>query len=227
MKNYKLIFLDADDTLFDYKLAEKYALTKSLNEYNIEVTDQLLSDYSTINKQLWLDYENNRISQDNLRTERFKRLFNKNELSINEFLFSKTYINHLADTSFLRNYAEELCSYLHSKYKIAIITNGISVIQRNRLEKSIIKKYIDHLIISEDANYSKPNTEIFRYAESITQFHNKDQMIIIGDSLSSDIQGGINYGIDTCWLNSDNIENTKNITPTYVVNSLKSIEDLL
>jgi len=227
MKEYKFIFIDADDTLFDYKAAEKYALTTSFDEIGITINEQIIADYSQINKQLWLDYENNKITHEVLRLERFKRLFAKMNVNINESLFSNAYIKQLADSSFLNMHAEELCIYLHDKYQLAIITNGISVVQRKRLQNSQIKPYIDHLIISEDAKYSKPNIGIFQYAETITNFHDKNKMIIIGDSLSSDILGGINYGINTCWLNNESIVNTKPIKPTYVVNSLKSIMDFL
>ena len=227
MKEYKLIFIDADDTLFNYKAAEKYALTMAFGENGITINDQIIADYSQINKQLWFDYENNKTTQEVLRIERFKRLFAKMNVNIRESLFSNTYLKKLADSSFLNSHAEELCTYLHHKYQLAIITNGISIVQRKRLQNSQIKPYIDHLIISEDAKYSKPNIGIFQYAETITNFHDKNKMIIIGDSLSSDILGGINYGIDTCWLNSENIVNTKQIKPTYVVTSLKSIMDFL
>jgi YjjG family noncanonical pyrimidine nucleotidase len=227
IKEYKLIFLDADDTLFDYKLAEKCALTRAFNEFGIDINDQILSDYSQINKQLWLDYENSKITQENLRTERFKRLFKKMGKNISEYIFSDIYIQLLAESSFLNSDAEDLCKYLHTKYMLAIITNGISIVQRNRLKMSRIGKYIDHIIISEDAKYSKPNIGIFQYAETITGIPEKDKMIIIGDSLSSDIVGGINYGIDTCWLNSENIPNITQIKPTFVVKSLKNIKDIL
>lgn len=227
MKEYELVFLDADDTLFDYRSAERYALTKAFNDHRITADEPLLSDYSQINKQLWLDYENNKVTQEELKIERFRRLFIKVGLDIDEPSFSNAYIRHLADASFLGNYAEELCAYLHGKYQIAIITNGISSVQRSRLDKSAIKRYIDYLIVSEEAKFSKPNVGIFTYAETITKFRDKNKMIIIGDSLSSDILGGINYGIDTCWLNGDSIGKTKNIQPTYVVNSLRSIKGIL
>src|SRR5574344_212141 len=184
MKEYKLIFIDADDTLFDYKAAEKNALTKSLNQYDIDCDHKIIIDYSQINKQLWVDYENNKITQEDLRTERFKRLFAKMNKDINANDFSDVYLRYLAESSFLFNDAAEICSYLHDKYKLALITNGISVVQRNRLRNSKIEKYIDYLIISEEAKYSKPNAGIFSYAETITNYKDKENMIIIGDSLS-------------------------------------------
>ena len=102
---------------------------------------------------MWLDYENNKISQQDLRVKIFRLLFNKINKNINEEEFSKTYLNYLAESSHLVRDAESICSYLHSKYKLAIITNGISVVQRNRLQKSSINQYIDYLIISEEAKY--------------------------------------------------------------------------
>ncbi len=227
MKDYSFVFIDADDTLFDYKAAEKHALSQALHKYNVLFDEHILYDYSQINKQLWLAYENNKISQQDLRVERFRLLFNKINKVINEEDFSKTYLNCLAEASYLVRDAESICCYLHKKYKLAIITNGISVVQRNRLQKSSINQYIDYLIISEEAKYSKPNIGIFNYAESITNYRDKDKMIIIGDSLSSDILGGINYGIDTCWLNIDNTILSKEIVPNYIISSLTDLKQIL
>ena len=227
MEKYELVFLDADETLFDYKAAEKNSLTTAFAKYGITISDHTIADYTRINKQLWLDYEKNLITKDKLRTERFRRLFEKLDYELDEKEFSSNYLKCLADSSQLFKDSEEVCKYLHSKYTTAIITNGIGVVQRSRFEKSSIKNYIDYLIISEDANCSKPNVGIFSYAETITNFHDKDKMLIIGDSLSSDILGGINYGIDTCWINTENKENPTEIKPTYTVDSLRSITEFL
>ena len=227
MKKYELIFLDADDTLFDYKAAEKNALTTAFAVHGITISEQTIADYAKINKQLWLDYEKNLITKDKLRTERFRLLFEKLDYDLDEKEFSSSYLKCLAESSQLFKDSEEVCKYLHSKYTTAIITNGIGVVQRSRLEKSSIKKYIDYLIISEDANCSKPNVGIFNYAETITGFHDKDKMLIVGDSFSSDILGGINYGIDTCWINTENKENPTEIKPSYTVDSLRSITEFL
>ncbi len=227
MKKYELIFLDADDTLFDYKAAEKNALRTAFAGHGIAISDQTIADYAKINKQLWLDYEKNLITKDNLRTERFRLLFDKLNYRLDEKEFSSCYLKCLADSSQLFKESEEICKYLHSKYTTAIITNGIGMVQRSRLEKSCIKDYIDYLIISEAANCSKPNVGIFDYAETIINFHEKDKMIIVGDSLSSDILGGINYGIDTCWINTDGRKNQTEIKSLYEVDSLKSITEFL
>lgn len=227
MKEYKLVFIDVDDTLFDYKSAERYSLREALNQFAIDCNDQIIFDYAEINKQLWLDYENNNISQERLRTERFTRLFKNLHVEIDATHFSDVYLRHLKNSAFMFDDAEDICMYLHAKYKLAIITNGISVVQRNRLSRSTIAKYIDYIIISEEANCNKPNTGIFKYAETITNFKDKENMIIIGDSLSSDILGGNNYGIDTCWLNRENVINTIDIKPKYIINSLKEIKEFL
>jgi FMN phosphatase YigB (HAD superfamily) len=113
MKGYKLVFIDADDTLFDYKAAEKFALTQSLNQYEIDCNIQIINDYSQINKQLWLDYENNKITQEALRIERFNRLFDKMHQYIDAANFSDVYLRYLAESSFLFNDAIDICSYLH------------------------------------------------------------------------------------------------------------------
>ncbi len=174
-----------------------------------------------------MEYEKNNITQETLRTERFRLLFKDLMIEINEKEFSLQYLKYLSESSFIISGADEICKYLHNNYKIALLTNGISVVQRNRLNHSVIKEYIDYCIISEEAKYSKPDIGIFKYAEKITKHYDKEKMIIIGDSLTSDILGGINYGIDTCWYNSENKMNDTNIKPKFEINKLSEVLKLL
>jgi 2-haloacid dehalogenase len=227
MKTYEFVFLDADDTVFDYRASERNSLLNLFKSFNLPFNKDVIDKYGVINRQLWKKYENNEISQEYLRIERFRLLSQELNLSVDYKALSENYLEHLANTSVLMTNADQICRYLHKKYKTAIITNGISKVQRNRFEKSIIKDDIDYLIISEEAGFSKPNIGIFEYAEKITHYTNKEKMIIIGDSLSSDIMGGINYGIDTCWLNSQKEETGDEIKPTYSISYLLEVKNVL
>lgn len=216
--------IDADNTLFDYNKAEKYALEKAFSKYNykgnmVEVSKR----YKDINNNLWLELEKGVVTEEELRTERFTRLFNeyKIELPINEF--SKYYLKKLGEGSFLIHGAEEVCKYLSKKYIVVIVTNGIKEVQLSRLSKSSIKRYISEIVISEEIGVNKPDPYIFEYALKLIKHTNKESVIMIGDSLTSDIQGGIRFGIDTCWLNLGNNENTTDIKPKYEIHSLKEL----
>lgn len=229
--DYSLVYLDADDTLFDYARAERFALEEAFAAFSgigaSPLDGELLKSYGEINKKLWRDYENKLISQEHLRTERFKLLFEKHDIDIDALEFGVGYLSRLGKASFLVDGALALCEYLHARYTVAIITNGIAEVQRARIGGSSIKGYIDHLIISEEAGYGKPDVGIFSYAETITGSRDKSRMIIVGDSPQSDVQGGINYGIDTCWFNIHGIENTTGIQPKYTIGKLEELKSIL
>lgn len=142
--------------------------------------------------------------KDQLRTERFLRLFNE---------FGNCYLERLGKAGFLIDGSEDICKYLSRKYKLVILTNGMKEVQLSRFGQSSIKQYISDIIISEEVGVNKQNPYIFEYTLDRLNHGDKDSVIIIGDSLTSDIQGGINFGIDTCWLNLDNVYNDTNIQP--------------
>ncbi|MGL5692856.1 MAG: HAD-IA family hydrolase, partial [Peptostreptococcaceae bacterium] len=122
---------------------------------------------------------------------------------------------------------EELLSYLSEKYKIVIITNGLLSVQNNRIRNSIVNHYFDEVIISDEIKIAKPDSKIFEYALNTIKHNNKNSVLMIGDSLSSDIKGGFNFGIDTCWFNSNQKLNNSKINPTFEINSLLQLKELL
>ncbi len=227
---YSYILFDADDTLFDYAKAEDYALTQSLEHYDIEINDQIVTAYQTINKQLWKDFELGHISLLSLRTERFERLIKDQSLSINSdaYGFSQRYLEHLGEASYMIDGAYEICKYIvNSDINIAIVTNGIKEVQMNRISRSPLAGFIEEIIVSEDTGFQKPHQGIFDYTFNKLKLKDKNQVVIIGDSLTSDIKGGLDYGIDTCWFNPHNKVNTSEVLPTYEINSLIEIMDLI
>lgn len=155
-------------------------------------------------------------------------MFAEFNLAINIDEFSERYLKYLGEGSFLIDGALELCNYLLKKnYRIVIITNGIKEVQLKRIQRSELKNFIETIIVSEDAGYQKPNSEIFEYAFKKINFKDRERSIIIGDSLTSDIQGGINFGIDTCWFNPSGKKNELSIEPKYEIQELKHIEGIL
>lgn len=228
MKKYKLLFFDADDTLFDFKKSELFAFEKLLSKIKINSDfGQSISLYRNISDKLWLDLEKGTISLEELKILRFKLFSKKMNLSYRPETLSKMYLDYLGEATFLMDGAIDILSYLKEKYLIVIITNGISYVQNKRLEKSAIKEYIDGMVVSEEVNISKPNPQIFEYTFEKFNFYDKDSILMIGDSLTSDICGGINAGIDTCWLNHNNIINSSGSTPTYEIKQLIELKNLL
>jgi putative hydrolase of the HAD superfamily len=224
---YEVILLDIDETLFDFKKAERFALEKTMNHCNIDYNDKNLSIYRRINDNIWQELEKGLISADNLKLERPRRFFNELGLSANPKEFRDTYLNLLGEGAFLFDESIELLSYLSNKYRLCVITNGLSDVQNRRLDKAAIREHFEHIVISEDIGFAKPDSKIFEHTLEILGHKNKNSVLMIGDSLKSDIQGGINAGIDTCWYNpSKNINNT-NIIPTYEVHNLLDIKNII
>lgn len=227
MSKYKMLYLDADDTLFDFGRAERFAIEKLFTAHDLNFDEEIFHIYTTINKKLWVDIEQQKITQAFLRTERFRLLFSELKLDMDESVAGDEYLNWLAEGSFLLDGAESVCRTLAEHCRLAIITNGISNVQKLRLAKSSIGSTIEHLIISEEARFSKPNRGIFEYAERLTGFNEKSQILMVGDSLVSDIGGGINYGIDTCWFNPKSLKNDKNIVPTFQIEKLSELIEIV
>lgn len=220
--------LDADGTLFDYDKAEANALEKTFNYFNFKYKKETeLEKYKLINNQIWIDYENDKIGFEELRIERFRRLFENYEGEVDFDDFSRIYLSLLAGGTYLIDGAEEVCKYLFTKYKIIILTNGIKDVQLSRIGNSPLNKYIHKIITSEETGYKKPDIGIFNYAFDKVGHANKGTTLIVGDSLSSDIQGGINYGIATCWYNPIGKENKTGLKPDYEIKNLRELTNLL
>jgi len=225
---YELILFDADETLFDFKKAEKQALERTMLSLGLEYQECIhLPIYKTVNSKLWKELENGIITQEVLKTERFKRFSAAIKVEFNELEFSKIYMEFLGQGSFLFDDAIQLIKAVHPHYKLMIITNGLTKVQDNRIRKSKIAKYFDEIIVSEDIGVSKPNPKIFEHSVDKLQDIDRSKILMVGDSLSSDIQGGINFGIDTCWYNPNSDENTGVIKPTFEIKSLMDLSKLL
>lgn len=225
---YEVLFFDADDTLFDFKKSENFALDKLMSSIDTDLEKSYCIEiYKEINNNIWKEFEQNLISSDELKIERFKRFADKINLSQDPKILSNMYVNFLAEASFIYKETEELLSYLYKKYKIVIITNGLTSVQNKRIKESIIKDYFDAVIISDEIKIAKPDPKIFDYALNVINHTNKESVLMIGDSLSSDVKGGINAGIDTCWFNPNNKKNNSSLIPKYEISTLLELKNIL
>ena len=225
---YKVILFDADETLFDFKKAEKEAFKNSMLELDIEYDENYhFATYKEINTAIWKELEEGLITQEKLKTERFKRLIDKLDMTFDENDFANIYMTHLGNGSFLFDGAMELIEDLSSKYILSIVTNGLTSVQERRLKKSTIAKHFKDIVISESIGISKPHPDIFEHAINNLGTFNKDEVLMIGDNLNSDIKGGINYNIDTCWYNPNKLENKTDLKPTYEICDYTELRRLL
>lgn len=218
---YKAALFDADGTLFDYDKAELEALYNTCEFLQVECSNNFIELYKKFNSGVWRDFENKKIDTKTLRWKRFQLLFDELKIEIDPKYVSTLYLDYLSQKSYLLNGAEELIKNLYKRIKISIITNGISEVQRRRIGLSKINKYFDQIIISDEIGSPKPEPMIFEKTLEFYKDIEKKDVIIIGDNLESDIKGGVDYGIDTCWFNPNKTKNDSKIEPKYEISTLK------
>lgn len=224
---YKYLLFDADDTLLDFGRSEHEALTDALLAFGITPTDGLIRGYSEINDSLWKLLERGGIAKDVLRVRRFELFCGQYGLDADPALIAAEYTDRLAQKSFLIDGAEELCASLYGKYRLFIITNGIKNIQRSRLGASPIKEYIEKSFISEEVGAEKPSAVFFNYVKTHIDGFDPKAALVIGDSPTSDIAGGIAAGIDTCWFNPRRRTTPDGVVPTYEIHALAELYNIL
>ncbi len=221
MMNYELLLFDVDDTLFDFKQSEKIAFTKTLSPYlSSDDASSYYTLYHQINKALWKRFEIGELTQDYIKIERFRQLADAINIQVNPEAFAHEYMTNLSYASILYDETESLLDTLSKSHRLAIITNGLTMVQTRRVRQSVVAHYFETIVISEEIGLSKPQPDIFSHTLSLIDPVKKSKILMIGDGLSSDILGGNNFGIDTCWYNPLSKPNTTKAVPTYEIQSL-------
>lgn len=223
MKNYEWILFDADDTLFHFDSFG--GLQRMFKNFGVDFTEQDYQDYQTINKPLWVDYQNGDITAQQLQHKRFDAW--AKHLNVSTRDLNSAFLAAMADICVPLEGAVNLLDALKGKKKLGIITNGFTELQVARLERAGLKDHFDLLVISEQVGIAKPHQGIFEHAFSIMGNPAREQVLMVGDNPQSDILGGMNVGIDTCWLNIENKPTPDGIMPRYQVSSLVELERLL
>ena len=229
MGKYAVLIFDADETLFDYRRGETYALETSLTEAGIPFrTMNYVGLYHKINSALWKQFEEGRIGREDLKSERFRQFLHElGSDDLDPVRFGARYLKNLGDAGFMIDGARELLDELSGTVRLALLTNGFSQVQNSRIAKTGTAKYFDTIVISEEVGCRKPQREIFDLLLDRLHHTRRDDVLMIGDSLNSDIRGGINTGIDTCWYNPEQLPAKQAIRPTYEIKDLGAITDLL
>ena len=221
------VLFDLDDTLFDFHKAEKIALTKTLVHFGIDPTEETLALYSTINAAHWKRLELGEISREEVKVGRYRELFKTIGVECDPVKATAYYESMLAIGHYFMPGAPELLEELYGKYRLYIVSNGTAKVQEGRIGISGIKKYMDGIFISQILGANKPDKQFFDICFSEIPDFSLSETVIIGDSLSSDIKGGINAGIITVWFNPKGIENDSDIKPNYTIKELSEIPGLL
>lgn len=221
------VLFDLDDTLFDFHKAEKIALTKTLVHFGIDPTEETLALYSTINAAHWKRLELGEISREEVKVGRYRELFKTIGVECDPVKATAYYESMLAIGHYFMPGAPELLEELYGKYRLYIVSNGTAKVQEGRIGSSGIAKYMDGIFISQLLGANKPDKQFFDICFAEIPDFSLSETVIIGDSLSSDIKGGINAGITTVWFNPKGIENDNDIKPDYIIKELSEVPGLL
>ena len=226
--SYKFLFFDLDHTLLDFDVAEDIALSQLLKEEGVEDIQAYKDYYVPMNKALWKDLEQKKITKAELINTRFAKLFAHFGIEKDGAYLAERYQFFLSKQGQTFPGVEDLLRELISQgYELYAATNGITYIQTGRLEQSGIAPFFKEIFISEQLNTQKPDAEFYEKIGARIPNFDKNQTLMIGDSLSADIQGGQNAGIDTVWYNPQHLENTTQLHPTHEVHSYKDLLNCL
>ena len=222
-----LLFLDIDDTILDFKAAERNALSKALRMIGQEPSDEILERYNKINISFWEKLERGEISRNEVLVGRFEQLFDEYGISGSPEEIMELYEQQLAIGHFFMPGALELLEELKDEYRLFLVSNGSKKVQSGRLASAGIEHYFENIFISEEMGFEKPTKEFFDCCFQKIGMFRKENSVIIGDSLTADILGGINTGIRTIWYRCRGRKPSETIIPDHTVESLLEIPPLL
>jgi 2-haloacid dehalogenase len=224
----KDILFDLDDTIFDFGADERVALEKTFRELSIPASEPVFARYSELNLAQWKALERGEITRDEVKLRRFALLFD--EIGVDASLApaaARLYQERLGEDFHYIEGARELLETLDGSYRMYLISNGNLSVQEGRLKKSGIGHFFADVFISEVLGVEKPNRAFFDLAfERIPDF-SREQTVLVGDSLTADIQGGINAGVRTIWFHPPGVEATGDIRPDYEITRLNQLPELL
>lgn len=231
MARYTVLLLDADGTLFDYDRAESYALETTFARFGVPYdADRDLPVYRRINAEMWRAFERGEIDPATLSVERFRRVLDALGASgrTDPAELAERYLGHLAEGSFLIPGALEVVAELAGRARIVVVTNGLSRVQRSRFAGSGLAEHVEHLVISDEIGVQKPEPGVFDAALAPFDGVPREEVLMVGDSLTSDIAGGVRYGIATCWYNPGGRENPRGgPVPTHEIGGLEELPSLV
>ena len=222
----KFIFLDLDDTILDFHRSEAIALRKTLQTLNVEPTDDVVTRYSEINRAHWQALERRELTREQVLTGRFHQLFEELGMNVSPNVAQSLYEKNLSQSHFFMDGAPRLLMSLSGKYQLYIASNGTTIVQKSRIASAGIARYFKGIFLSQELGADKPQKEFFERATSQIEGYDPNEAIILGDSLTSDILGGIQAGMHTCWFNPHHRERG-NITPEFEIADLAEFDTVL
>ena len=224
---FEFLFLDLDDTILDFQKAEHVALSKTLKEFGLEPTERVLKRYNLINKAHWEALERKELTREQVLVGRFQVLFEEMGITVEPVQVARAYEHNLSIGHWFLPGAEEAVERLSKKYKLYLASNGTAKVQAGRLASANISRFFEEVFVSQEIGANKPSPEYFERCFARIPGLDKSKTIMVGDSLTSDILGGQNAGIATCWVNPHHKEGRADIRVDYEIEALSQLEALL
>ena len=221
------VLMDLDDTILDFKKAEARALSRSLTELGVPHDDGVLEHYNVLNLQYWERLENGEITRDQVLLGRFVQLLHEMNADADPAALRDRYEHNLSQGHYFVEGAEELLETLSPVCRLFLVSNGTAVVQQGRLKSAGISGCFERIFISQELGANKPEKEFFERCFAQIPGFDRQRAIIVGDSLTSDIRGGINAGITTCWFNLRQKKPRADIVPDYRIDALSELPPLL
>ena len=221
------LFLDLDDTILDFHKAEQVALSKTLRDFGVEPTETVLSRYHVINKWHWEQLELGKMTRDQVQTGRFRVLFAELGVMADPAAVTARYMENLSVGHYFLPGAEETVELLSKKYRLFLASNGTASVQKGRMTSANLYRFFEQVFVSEEIGHNKPAKEYFETAFAWIPGFDPRKALMVGDSLSSDIKGGNNAGIRTCWINPGHQSANPEIPADFEIEALARLPELL
>ena len=222
----EFLLLDLDDTILDFHKAERLAIAKTFRSFGIDPTEEVLSRYHVINKHCWEQLEKNVWTRDEVLVRRFELLFAEYGVNCDGAAVAKAYEKNLSIGHYFLPGAEEAVDALSKKYRLFLASNGTASVQKGRMTSANLYRFFETVFVSQEIGHNKPSRVYFEACFARIPGFDREKAMIVGDSLSSDIRGGINAGIRTVWVNPGH-RDCGETKPDYEIESLSQLEALL
>ena len=222
-----IVLLDLDNTILDFNTAERVALGRALTELKVPFDDAMLSLYNRINIRHWEMLEDGLLTREQVLVQRFEALYRELGVDADAFATQALYEHLLAEGHWFMPGAEEMLGELYGEYRLFLCSNGTLSVQEGRIRSAGIGRFFEGIFVSEKMGCNKPEKRYFDLCFAAIPDFDRERTIILGDSLTSDIRGGVNAGILSCWYNPKRRENTGPIRPDYEIAELSAFRPLL
>ena len=223
----EFLFLDLDDTILDFHKAERIAINKTLGEFGLEPTEEVLGRYHLINKAHWEMLERGELTRAEVQWKRFDVLFREFGVVADPHECAVRYMQNLSVGHYFLPGAEETVEYLSKKYRLFLASNGNAAVQKGRMTSANLYRFFEQVFVSEEIGHNKPSKAYFDAAFARSPGFDPEKALMVGDSLTSDIKGGNNAGILCCWFNPQGKPAPDSLRIDYTIGDLSQILDII